>query len=280
MNAWYMLVDLRDNIGEATEKRWGDNDLLRKLNFAHRLRANELLSNPGDWLLTSDDLTPSNNAVTLPSDCLKPVYMEQTSDGYPISLHQNIRTRRVTRVGGTNLYTGTLDAYLVGNTIEINSDNFTDQVTLWYQKRIPDLHAGTAATGTGASALTLDKGNEPRFVDDYYNDSVVEVIDQTSGIVDIRSTISDYVASTVTMTITGTAAVGDYYGTVSELPEEGMALIVLDATLLALAKPGAALDTKYFEYFTSLRRDAKKAWDEVISTRLSGANMTVITEIE
>lgn len=79
-----------------------------------------------------------------------------------------------------------------------------------------------------------------------YKGSYVEVIDSTSGAIDIRSEITTFTAVNALATITGTPTDGDYYGTVSELPEEGMAFVVLDATLLALAKPGASLDTKYF----------------------------------
>ena len=278
MNAYYLLTDLRDNIGEASAKRWGDNDLLRKLNFSHRLRANELISVPGDWLVTSEDLTPSNSVVTLPSDCVKPVYLEHTSEEYPISLNQNIRDRRTTYVIGTTLYSGLLDAYLLGNTIVINSDSFSDQVTLWYQQRIPDLHAGTESS-VAALTLGFDLGNEPRFVANYYKGSYVEVMDATTKAVEIRSEITGYIAAGVA-TITGTPVDTDLYGTVSELPEEAMSLVVLEATLLCLAKPGAALDTKYFEYFSSLRREAKKDWNAFISTRLSGSNRTRITEVE
>ena len=278
MNAYYLLTDLRDNIGEASAKRWGDNDLLRKLNFSHRLRTNELISVPGDWLVTSEDLTPVDSVVTLPSDCVKPVYMEHTSDGYSISLGQNVRDRRTTQVAGTTLYSGLCDAYLEGGTIVINSDSFSDQVTLWYQRRIPDLHAGTESS-VAASTLGFDLANEPRFVADYYKGSYVEVMDVTTKAVEIRSEITTYTAAGVA-TITGTPVDTDLYGTVSELPEEAMGLVVLDATLLCLAKPGAALDTKYFEYFSSLRRDAKKDWNNFISTRLSGSNRTRITEVE
>jgi len=279
MNAWYMLTDLRDNVAEATEKRWHDNDLLRKLNFAHRMRANELIASPGDWLVTSEDLTPSSGVVTLPSDCLKPVYMEEISTGYPIPLTQNLRDRRTTRTSSYGLYKGYLDAYVVGNTIEINSATYGTQVRLWYQRRVADLHCGTADTGTGASALVLDNDMEPRFEDDYYNGVYVEVIDQTSGMVDIRSLVTDYVAATETMTITGTAAADDHYGTVLELPEECAGLIVLEATLLALAKPASSLDTRYFEFFESLHRKALKDWNMFKATRVSGSNMTRVTEV-
>jgi hypothetical protein len=278
MNAFYMLKDLRDNVGEATESHWGDDDLLWKLNLAHRVRANELISVPGDWLLTSSNLTPVDSVITLPSDCVKPVYMEETTDGYPIPFCGDIRDRRTDRVYATNPWSGSAEAYLVGNTIEVNASSYTTGVTLWYQKRVPDLHAGTESS-VAASTLGFDLGNRPRFEDDYYNNVYVEVMDATTHAIEIRSLITDYTAAGVA-TITGTPTDTDVYGTVSTLPEEAMDLVVLDATLRALAKPSAALDPKYFEYFRELYRDAKRDWNNFISTRISGTNRVRVTETE
>jgi len=166
MNAYYMVKDVRDNIGEASASHWGDDDILRKINFSHRSRANELLSVPGDWLLTSDELTPVASVITLPSDCVKPVYMEETVSGNPIPLNGNIRDRRLTRLSGTTLYSGIVEAYLKGNTLEVNMDNYSTAVTLWYQRRVPDLHMG-AESSVAASTLGFDLSKYPRYVADY-----------------------------------------------------------------------------------------------------------------
>lgn len=277
-NAYYMLKDLRDNIGEATASHWGDDDLLRKLNASHRMRANELISVPGDWLLTSEDLTPVASVLTLPSDCVKPVYAEETSSGYVVSLEGDIRTRNLTRIAGTTLYAGAPEVYLVGNTLVFNVDAYTTETTLWYQRRVPDLHCGVESS-VAASTLGFDLSNQPRYVADYYKGETVEVMDLTTEAVEIRSKITAYTAAGVA-TITGTPTDTDLYGTVSSLPEEAISLVILGATLGVMAKPSAALDPKYFEYFLSLFRDAKKDWNEFISTRISGANRTRVTEIE
>ena len=273
MNAYYMLVDLRDNVGEASAKHWGDNDLLRKLNFAHRARANELMSVPGDWLMTSDDLTPVASVITLPSDCVKPSYMEITASEEPISLDVSIRERRLTRLSAG---AGGLEAYPVGNTLEVNTEGFTDEVTLWYLKRIRDLHAGTADAGA-ATEIALDTDNEHSVTDDYYNGVTIDIVSGTGAGSD---TITDYTGSTGACVVTGTYSSSSIYGTVSELPEEADRLVVLDATLLALAKPSASMDPKYFEYFYSIWKDAKKDWNNFISTRISGSNRTRITETD
>lgn len=280
MNAYWMLTDLRDNVSEASAKHWGDDDLLRKLNFSHRIRAMELMGEMGDWLVVSEDLTPSSSVITLPRECAKPVYMEHKADEYEIPIISSVRERRLRRTstGVSGFFGGAdLNAYLEKGTIVVNEEGFGDQVTLWYQKRVPDLHAGVAAN-CAASTLGFALANEPQFIADYYKGAYVEVIDSTSGAIDIRSEITVFTAVNAIATITGTPTNGDYYGTVSELPEEGMILVVLDATLLALAKPGASLDTKYFEYFMTLQRNALKSWNAWISSRFVGSNRIRVTE--
>lgn len=277
MNAYLMVKEIRDNIGEDSASHWGEDDILRKLNMSHRARANELLSVPGDWLLKSSDLTPSSSVITLPADCVKPVYMEETSTGYVIPIKGTVRTRRVTRLAGTSFYSGSNEAYLHGNTLVVNADNYSTGVTLWYQRRVPDLHMGTESS-VAASTLGFDLSNHPKYIADYYNGEYVETMDATSLAIEIHSEISDYTAAGVA-TITGTPTDTDYYGTISSLPEEAIPYIIIDTTLRCMAKPSAALDPKYFEYFYTLYKEAKREWNSFISTRLSGANRTTRTEV-
>lgn len=279
MNARYMTLEIRDNIGEDVAAHWGDADILRKLNLSHRMRATELMQAPGDWLLKkSSSLTPSSSVITLPSDCVKPVYMEVVSDGDPISIDMTVRDRRLTRLAGSTLNTGLVDAYLVGNTIEINEDNFTNPVYLWYQRRIIDLHAGTAAAGA-ATSLTL-ANLEANPADDYYNNVTIEVVSGTGADSPVSDTITDYTGSSRVCVVTGTYGSDSVYGTVSDLPEEAHPFVVLDATLKLMAKPSAAADPKYFEYFFALWKLAKKDWLEHIASRMHGSNYTRITELD
>lgn len=279
MNARYMTLEIRDNVGEDTAALWGDGDILRKLNISHRMRATELMQAPGDWLLKkSSSLTPSSSVVTLPGDCVKPVYMEVVSSGDPIAIDTTVRDRRLTRLAGSTLNCGLVDAYLVGNTIEVNEDNFTDPVYLWYQRRIIDLHAGTAAGG-GAASLTLEN-LEANPSDDYYNDATVEVVSGTGATSPVSDTISDYTGSSRVCVVSGTYGSDSVYGTVSDLPEEALPFVMLDATLKLMAKPGAASDPKYFEYYFALWKLAKKDWLDHISSRMHGSNYTRTTELD
>ena len=266
MNAYYMMLDTRDNIGEDVASHWGNNDVLRKLNAAQRKVGSLFMLTPGDWLIKSTTLTPVASVITLPSDCAKPVYMEETTSGYPITLKGNIRDRALTRIAGAVVYEGSVEAYMLKDTIVVNQDGYTTGVTLWYQQRIPDLHSGKAAAGS-ASTLQFELANEPKRVDDYYNNVTLEVVDGTgTGII---STISDYTGSTYTATITGTPAAADNYGTVSELPEESHDLIVLEASLMLLAKPSSSLEPVIFKYMLERVTKARTDLEEWISTRVS-----------
>ena len=280
MNAYSMMLDVRDNIAEQTAKKWDDANIQRKLNTAQRKLTLLLSMSPGDWLVVSTDLTPSDSLITLPSDCMKPVYMEEADTGIPIELNSNVRDRSIGRVPGSSLGVIQADAYLLKDYIEVNQAGYSNGVTLWYQKRVPDLALGVAGSGSGAAVLEFQKVNTPSGVDDYYNGVSIETMHTTNLNVLLSDTITDYVGSTVKATITGTPSSGDFYGTISTLPEECHALMVLMTTTTLLASPGAALDTKYFDFFVAEMGDLLRTFKLWISTRKSGSSYTRTTEVE
>lgn len=279
MNAYYMLTDVRDNLVESTAKHWGDNDVLRKLNMSHRARVMELHQATGDWLLKNATITPSSSEVTLPTDCAKPVYMEHASGEWEIPFDQTVRERAMSKIYGTQLSDNYITAYMSKGKIIINADSYTDNVKLWYLERIPDLICGTADTGSTGTSLIVPLAMEPSFVDDYYNNQNIE-INLDGATATSRTTVSDYVASTRAITVAAGAltASTSTFGTVSDLPSEAIDLIILEATLKCLSKPGSRLSAQYFEFFRELHKDARKAWDSWISTRVSGTERIRISE--
>jgi hypothetical protein len=279
MNAYYMLTDIRDNLVESSAKHWGDNDILRKINMSHRARSMELQQAGGDWLIKNATITPSSNVVALPSDCSKPVYMEHADQGWEIPLRQTVRERNITKGIGGGISQAYITGYLQKDGIYVNADSFSDNVKLWYIQRVPKLIAGTADTGSTETSLVLAVADEPVLVDDYYNSQTIEINLQGTP---TRTTVSDYVASTRTITVAaGTiTASTTTYGTVSDLPEEAIDLIILEATIKCLAKPGSRLDTKYLEFFTDLHKKAYKNWMNWIESRLPGSEGIRITEVD
>lgn len=244
--------------------------------MAQRKIAVAVAQTPGDWLLKSADVTPSSSVITLPSDCSKPIYLEEKSSGKPLRWLESVTHRRVSRSIGTSLdYAGSREAYPLLNTIEVNQDSFSTECTLWYQIRVPNLHTGTATSSSGASALGFQADRERIYLADYYNNAYVEVIDNSSGVVDIRSEITDYSAAGVA-TITGTAAENDTYGTISRLPEETHMLIVMEATVLAMMKPSANLDMTVYRHYRDELRETRKEVYGWLESRILGPMGTVI----
>lgn len=279
MNSYEIFKEIREGIGEESETHWSDRAILRKMNQAQKTLWQDLLKTNGDWFLTSEDLTPVDSVITLPALCGRAVYMEDKSDGVEIPLIGTVRERRLTRGTGTNPYEGLTSAYFAKDSLVVNADDFTDEVTLWYQERLLDMHFGTAGASSAASALHLDITHAPKFEDDYYNDLKVEVWSSAS-LPKIETTISDYAGATNIATIVGTAANGDFYGTIPQVPEEGHYLIVLDVVNKCLMKPGSNFDLEYLKISFSALRAARIEWLEWIEMRGSKHSYIAIGEID
>ncbi len=173
---------------------------------------------------------------------------------------------------------GDLTAYFEGATLVVNQESFSDIVTLWYQRRIPDLTAGTGDTGSGALKIIIPTTAGPSYVDDYYNGVVLEIVAGT--LIGTTQAVTDYTGSTRTLTITGTAAISTKFGSRSLVPEEGHNLIVLGAVMQAMAKPSSDVEAEVFKYYHELKRQADKDFSAWIATRESGSSHIRITEIE
>jgi len=279
MNTYEMLQLLRDQIAEAVASHWTDVNLVRRLNVAQRKVAVLVQNYPGAWLLKSVDLTPSGSVIILPSDCAKPVYLEEKSSGRPIAWLGNVKTRRVSRAGVASLgwESGFLEAYPLLNTLEINQSGYSSEVTLWYDVRVPDLMAGTAAAGSGAAALVFPDESPVKHVDDYYNGVALEV-ESGTGAGTVGDSISDYTGVDRTCVVSGTYDNTSVFGTISRLPEECHPLILAEATVLAVAKPSSNIDKEVFQYYVNERRDVKRDLKEWLETRIKGYARVEVTE--
>ena len=278
MNTYEMLEELRSNLGETVAAHWTEKTLLKKLSAQSRRTAGRLMMAEGDWLMKHSTLTPSSGVITLPVDCAKPIYMEDASTGQPLPLNITVRERQWTRPPVSGLDPGQLDAYMEGDTIVINDSTVTGNITLWYQQRIWDLIAGTADTGSAASTIVIPVANGPRYIDDYYIGAYVEVVGGVG--VGTRAAITDYVGSTRTLTVAGTFDNTSVFGTVPQVPEEGHDLIILGATMQAMAKPSSDIEQEVFKYYTNLYAEAKAQFDDWAATRKSGSTHVRRTEID
>ena len=276
-NAYNMLQLLRDQVAEAEASHFSDVNLISRLNLAQRNAAVIVGKSPGSWLLKSKNLTPVDSVITLPSDCSKPVYLEETSSGRPLSWLGNVRTRRVSRrIGVTAEWDGAAEVYPLRNTLEVNESNYTTQVTLWYDMRVPDLMAGTASAG-GALSLTFPNNANVKHVDDYYN-GVSFQAEAGTGAGTVGDVITDYAGATGACVVSGTYSDSTVFGTISMLPEEAIPFILLDATVLAIAKPSSNIDKEVFRYYTAERNKARKELQEWAESRIKGFSRVEITE--
>lgn len=282
MNAYEMLELLRNNIGETVESHWKDKLLLSQLNIEHRDVGRLVLDSPGDWLMKkSDSISPSSNQLALPSDCIRPAYIEEVTSGRKIPISGTVRERRLGRMPGVSIGAGTVEAYLIGNYVEINMDSFGEACYIWYQPRVKDLHAGVCGTGTGATTVVFEAAHWPSGVDDYYNDIVIQVRDQADNLLNVNEAISNYVGLTVTATIAtplAAPASGDFYGTVSQLPAELLGLIILRTTVRAMAKPSSTFEKEIFAFYRAELKNAQDEAERFLATRISGSTYTRIVE--
>jgi hypothetical protein len=231
----------------------------------------------GSWLVKSKSLTPVASVITLPDDCSKPLYLEETTSGALLRWLENVRTRRVSRRRGISAnWEGSLEVYPLRNTLVVNQDSYTTGVTLWYEERVPDLMAGTASAG-GAASLTFPVNGNVKHIDDYYN-GVEFQAESGTGAGTVGDSISDYVGATGACTVTGTYSTDTVFGTISKLPEECWPVIVLDATVAAMAKPSSNIDKEVFLYYTQERARARKQMLEWLTTRIKGSSRVEITE--
>ena len=277
MNAKDMLDLTRDFVGEGTASHWSDLNLMRRINLSQRLVAKIVSMSPGDWLIKkSSSLTPSSSVITLPSDCSKPVYLEEVTSGRALPwLDGGVKARRVSRMAGTSLDVGYREAYPIRNTIEVNEDSYGEACYLWYEQRVPDLQAGTAAAGAALSLTFPDDRNSVRIAD-YYNSVTLEATSGTGvGTID---TISDYTAARVA-TVTGTYSTDTVFGTISLLPEETHMLIILEAALLSLIKPSSTMDEKLMTYLRDERNNERKRVEEWLETRVHGSGGVVMGDL-
>ena len=279
MNSYNMLALLRDNVAEAVASHWTDVNLLRRMNFCQMQVGMKVAMKASNWLTKRATVTPVASIITLPSDCAKPLHLEEVTSGRPLGWIGGPSFRRLTRNPSGFGELTELNAYALKNSIEVNQADYTTQCYLWYQQRVPDLHTGTASAG-GAGTLTLST-NEVSVAsneDDYYNDVYIEVFDGTGE--GTKAQITDYVGSTHACTVAGTFGADSVYGTLSVLPPETLFVVVLKATVAALSKPGSRLDEKVFQYYVSQLSTEEKQLDSWLADQVPMAARVEMTEWE
>jgi hypothetical protein len=208
--------------GTDTSGGFQNEHILQKVNDAQDFLFFFLIARRPHLFLKETTLTGSSSLYSLPADFYKLKRLETYDDRSPIapiSVHQ----RHQSSSGGTKYF-----YYRTAKQIRLDKNDLSDTLTLFYYSRPRRLNFGKVAA-VGANSLTL--AATARAEADYYNNLTVEDV---TG--DFSSTISDYTAARIA-TIFGTPSTNDYYGLVSELPEEMHPFIVRKAAMLMKAQP-------------------------------------------
>lgn len=212
-NCYELLSDVRQGLNEYSTGLLQGTDtsgphinsyLVKMINKAVRHIYGLLLRRIPEEFLEEKQLTGVNSVYTLPWDFGRLLYFKD-NDGNQVFSIDPKRLKLENETGSDRLY------YRKGNTIVLDKDGVTDTYTLLYYRKPRELTQGKASAG---AALSITLSTDAKKIADYYNGMIIENITQ-----DWIDTISDYAATRVA-TITQTAVANDYYGIVSDIPEQ------------------------------------------------------------
>ena len=268
-NCYKIAADVRRAIGDYSVEKVQGKDLtgpylnetiINAINGAQKYLFDLLFVRRPHLFLTSTTLTGSSSEYTLPSDFFK-LRLFETSEH--VQIHPIPVTQRHLNDDGGSKYL----YYRKGAILRVDKDSLADVNTLWYYKRPRNITMGRVQTG-GALSMTL--ATSARAELSYYVNMIIENVTA-----DFSSTISAYTAARVA-TVTGTAGVADFYGLVSELPEEFHHLISRKADLLLRSSPVKGIvpvspaDLKLFQddLVETIRSYCGSADDETIEEQI------------
>ena len=270
-NAYSMMENLRESLSESSAKHWSDRALLAALNKSLASVYRLVAAAPGDWYLERmGPITPISGKVLFTGIAaygIRPAFLEVVSDGSHIPIVINARDKRVTyqRANGLS-YTNDLYAFIYKDAIQVNQEGFSSAVYLWFERATAMMHAGTAAAG-GVQSLTLQASQDASIDNDYYNGETIEIVSGTGS--GTRTTVSDYIGSTRVATLAaGTFGAGSVYGTVPNIPEPGLDLLINQALLFAYFKPGAILAKEYVYLIRDEVNRARVEFEAWLSARV------------
>lgn len=208
--------------GDDTSGAYKNPIIVAQINAAIReLHALILKRRPAEFLRETT-LTATDSILTLPHAFGRLVLL-RSSDGYKVWPIEQVERRLAAGAGSKYAF------YQKGRTIVIDKPSDASSYGLIYLAKPRDIHQGKASAG-GANTITLDSKHAPKTAD-YY---VGMILEDVTG--DWASEIMAYTAARVA-TVSGTAAAGDFYGLVPEIPEWAHHLIAPRATILLKLLP-------------------------------------------
>jgi len=219
-NCYKILSDVRHGLNEhssdlvtgtATHGKYKNDYLISMINTAQNYIWALLMkrSSVRGIFVTSTTVTGSNSVFALPSDFGKLIQFED--ENYKKVWPTTIKMTPVRgETGADRVY------YRQGNNLILFKSGISQTYTFKYYKKPRYITMGKQQAGSGALAIVLDANAKSQ--NDYYNDMLIESIPSDLDAVQV-DTITDYVGSTKTATVTLTGSSSKYYGLVSDLPE-------------------------------------------------------------
>jgi hypothetical protein len=219
--------EFSDELVQGTEDgAFTNEEILEKINNAQRYIYNLIMKRTPEQFLESTDITGVASVYTLPADFGRLVQFRDENGRQVYSL--KVKQLKLEASTGNDSY-----YYKKGNTLVLDKDDITETYKLWYYRKTRNITYGKATAG---SALSITLASNASKIVDYYNDMIIENITQ-----DWFDTIDDYSTARVA-TITETAALNDYYGIISDIPEPFHFLIPMKATIDLKASSPLAMD--------------------------------------
>ena len=224
-NCYNIIGDVRRDINEYSEAyvqgadvgKFTNGLITQKINLSQHLIFNLLYTRKPHFYLEEISLTAVDSVFTLPSNFAQLVWFKD-DNGIPV---KEISVKDITPYGMSEIH-----YYRKGNTLVLEKSGSTKTYTLYYKWRPRNIFSGKATAGDTES-ITLPATASK--LADFYNGMKIENITQ-----DWVDEITDYSTARVA-TIAETAAQDDYFGLVSELPEDFHHLLAPRASMLIRA---------------------------------------------
>ncbi len=245
-----ILDEIRSNLDETgiTSGKWSDTEIVRVINNVknHYVNLINTINSTINGRSSTITYVSGTELYDLPGDLDSITRVELVSNSEKVE-QIDIDEKEQVRSDSTvidSIVDSSPSYYIWGS--QIGLVNITGNVKIYYIKRIPDLHYGTAVTGGSTTTLIFDatpNGSSSgdytvKRIDDYYIGAYIDMYYGTGSPQTVK--ITDYTGSTRTATF-ATASAHDtttLYAIQYDLPSEIDLCIILQATILLCPKDG------------------------------------------
>ncbi|MBL0716799.1 MAG: hypothetical protein JJV89_02010 [Desulfosarcina sp.] len=235
-NCYAIVSEIRHNLNEyslslvqgAEQGAFANEAIIHKINAAQSFLFATLSQRIPDLFTAIIELTGVDSVYTLPANFSTIEWFKDNS-GVPIVPIQHKYIVPTAYTGLKNTY------YRVGNELRINRSGIVEVCTLYYRWKPRKITSGKSTDGA-LNSITLDINAVDR--PNYYEGMILENITQDwSSEIDLyRTSVANKRVATMEDD-TVTCDTGDYYGIVSDLPEEFHPLITAKATIMMKSTP-------------------------------------------